>query len=83
MKAKNLKLFVAVPSFCMLFTPAWLAAQQQQKLPPVHYHITDLGTLGGPSARPTAVGNDGLVAGASGLRQRYTACGPLVQGAET
>ena len=48
MKSRNANLFVAVTSFCLLSTPAWLIAQQQEKLPPVHYHITDLGTLGGP-----------------------------------
>ncbi len=54
-------------SFCTLFTPAWLVAQQQEKLPPVHYHITDLGTLGGPFSEATSVASDGLVSGAAAL----------------
>ena len=45
MKSRFPKLSVAVTSFCLLSTPAWLSAQQQKKLP--HYHMTDLGTLPG------------------------------------
>jgi probable HAF family extracellular repeat protein len=67
MKAKNPILCVAVTSYCVLFTPAWLLAQQQEKLPPVHYHITDLGTLGGPFSEATSVASDGLVSGTATL----------------
>ena len=67
MKTKNPILCVAATSFCTLFTPAWLLAQQQEKLPPVHYHITDLGTLGGPFSEATSVASDGLVSGAAAL----------------
>jgi probable HAF family extracellular repeat protein len=67
MKAKNPILCIAVTSFCTLFTPACLLAQQQEKLPPVHYHITDLGTLGGPFSEATSVASDGLVSGTAAL----------------
>ena len=60
MKAKNPILCVVGVSFYTLFTPAWLVAQQQEKLPPVHYHITDLGTLGGPFSEATSLTDDGL-----------------------
>jgi probable HAF family extracellular repeat protein len=67
MKSRNSELFVAVASLCLLSTPAWLIAQQQEKLPPIHYHITDLGTLGGPFSETTAISNDGLIAGTAAL----------------
>ena len=66
MKSKNTILGVAVTSFFTLLTPAWVAAQPQ-KLPPVHYHITDLGTLGGPFSEATSVASDGLISGAATL----------------
>ena len=34
---------------------------------PVHYHITDLGTLGGPFSEATSVASDGLISGAATL----------------
>jgi probable HAF family extracellular repeat protein len=67
MKSRNLKLFFAVPLFCSLLTPVSAPAQQQEKLPPVHYHITDLGTLGGPGSETSAISNDGLIAGQASL----------------
>jgi probable HAF family extracellular repeat protein len=67
MKSRNLKLFLAVPSFCLLLAPAWMPAQQQKKQPPIHYHITDLGTLGGPVSETSAISNDGLIAGQASL----------------
>jgi probable HAF family extracellular repeat protein len=67
MKAKNPILCLAVTSFCALFTPAWLVAQQQEKLPPVHYHITDLGTLGGPFSSAFSVADPGFVSGEATL----------------
>jgi probable HAF family extracellular repeat protein len=67
MKCRNMKLFIAVPSFCLLLTPAWMSAQQQGKLPPIHYHVTDLGTLGGPFSQTTVISNDGLIAGVAAL----------------
>jgi probable HAF family extracellular repeat protein len=66
MKSRITKLFVAVTSFCLLSTPVWLTAQQE-KLPPTHYHITDLGTLGGPVSETSAISNDGLIAGEASL----------------
>jgi probable HAF family extracellular repeat protein len=65
MKSRIPKLSVAVTSLCLLSTPAWLTAQKQTKLP--HYHMTDLGTLGGPSSQALSVSNDGLVAGVAAL----------------
>ena len=44
-----------------------MSAQQQEKLPPIHYHITDLGTLGGPVSETSAISNDGLIAGEASL----------------
>jgi probable HAF family extracellular repeat protein len=67
MKSSNPKLIAAVASFCLLSTPAWLIAQQQEKLPPIHYHITDLGTLGGPASETSAISNNGLIAGEASL----------------
>jgi probable HAF family extracellular repeat protein len=67
MKSRNQILFVAVTSLCLLSTPALLMAQQQEKLPPIHYHITDLGTLGGPASQALAISNDGLIAGSASL----------------
>jgi probable HAF family extracellular repeat protein len=69
MKSRNSNLFVAVTSLCLLSTPAWLMAQQpeQEKLPPVHYHITDLGTLGGPYSSAFSVSDLGLVSGGATL----------------
>jgi probable HAF family extracellular repeat protein len=69
MKSRNSNLFVAVTSLCLLSTPAWLMAQQpeQQKLPPVHYHITDLGTLGGPYSSAFSVSDPGFVSGEATL----------------
>jgi probable HAF family extracellular repeat protein len=67
MKSRIPKLSVAVTSFCLLSTPAWLTAQAQTKLPPIHYHITDLGTLGGPGSETSAISNDGLIAGEASL----------------
>src|SRR5271168_621150 len=67
MKSRTPKVFVAVTFFCLLSTPAWMSAQGQEKLPPIHYHITDLGTLGGPFSETTTVSNDGLIAGTAGL----------------
>jgi probable HAF family extracellular repeat protein len=65
MKSRFPKLSVAVSSLCLLSTPAWLSAQQQKKLP--HYHMTDLGTLGGPSSQALSISNDGLIAGTASL----------------
>lgn len=67
MKSRNPGLFVAVASFCLLSTPAWLIAQQQEKLPPLHYHITDLGTLGGPYSAAYSVTDPGFVSGGATL----------------
>jgi probable HAF family extracellular repeat protein len=57
-------LLVAATSLCMLSTPAWLAAQEQQNL---HYHITDLGTLGGPYSSAFSVSDSGFVSGGATL----------------
>ena len=67
MNSRNPGLFVAVASFCLLSTPAWLIAQQQEKLPPLHYHITDLGTLGGPYSAAYSVTDPGFVSGGATL----------------
>jgi probable HAF family extracellular repeat protein len=67
MKSRIPKLYIAVMSFGLLSTPAWLTAQQETKLPPSHYQITDLGTLGGPSSQALAISNNGLVAGTASL----------------
>ena len=67
MKSRNQILFVAATSLCLLSTPAFVMAQQQEKLPPIHYHITDLGTLGGPASQALAISNDGLIAGSASL----------------
>ena len=69
MKSRNANLFVAVTSLWLLSTPSWLMAQQQtqQKLPPVHYHITDLGTLGGPFSSAFSVSDPGFVSGEATL----------------
>jgi probable HAF family extracellular repeat protein len=66
MNSRIQKLFVAVTSFSLLSTPLWLTAQQT-KLPPTHYEITDLGTLGGPSSQSLAISEDGLIAGTASL----------------
>jgi probable HAF family extracellular repeat protein len=66
MKSRNPGLRFAVTLF-LLSTAASLIAQQQKNLPPIHYHITDLGTLGGPSSQALAISNDGLVAGSASL----------------
>jgi probable HAF family extracellular repeat protein len=68
MKSRNSNLFVAVTSFCLLSTPSWLMAQEQaQQTPPVHYHITDLGTLGGPYSSAFSVSDPGFVSGVATL----------------
>ena len=67
MKSKNPGLFSAMASLCLLSTPAWLIAQQQAKLPPLHYHITDLGTLGGPYSLAYSVTDSGFVSGGAAL----------------
>lgn len=67
MKSKNPILLVAATSLCMLSTPAWLAAQEQQNLPAVHYHITDLGTLGGTYSSAFSVSDSGFVSGGATL----------------
>jgi probable HAF family extracellular repeat protein len=67
MKSKKSILVDVAMSFCMLSAPAWLTAQQQQKLPPIHYRITDLGTLGGPFSEATSVSNNGLISGTATL----------------
>jgi probable HAF family extracellular repeat protein len=68
MKSRNANLLIAATSFCLLLTPARMPAQQQaQKAPPVHYHITDLGTLGGPYSTAYTVTNSGFVSGGATL----------------
>jgi probable HAF family extracellular repeat protein len=68
MKSKHANLFIAATSFCLLLTPARLPAQQQaQNTPPVHYHITDLGTLGGPYSAAFSVTDSGFVSGGATL----------------
>ena len=63
MKSSNAVVFVLVMSFCV----PWAVAQEQQKPSSVKYHVTDLGTLGGPFSEATSVANDGLVSGAATL----------------
>jgi probable HAF family extracellular repeat protein len=68
MKSRNANLFIAATSFCLLLTPALTPAQQQaQKALPVHYHITDLGTLGGPYSTAYTVTDSGFVSGGATL----------------
>jgi probable HAF family extracellular repeat protein len=67
MKFRSLKMFFAVPSFCLLLTPGWMSAQQQNKQPAIRYHIIDLGTLGGQASETSAISNDGLIAGEASL----------------
>jgi probable HAF family extracellular repeat protein len=55
-----------VAACCLVSTPFSLFAQQA-KLPPIHYQIKDLGTLGGSTSQTSAISNDGLIAGQAAL----------------
>ena len=67
MKFIHANLFVAAASICLLSTPSRTPAQQAQKAPPVHYQITDLGTLGGPASTAYSVTDPGFVSGGATL----------------
>jgi probable HAF family extracellular repeat protein len=67
MKSIHANLSIAAASIGLLFTPARTPAQLAQKAPPVHYQITDLGTLGGPASMAFSVTNSGFVSGGATL----------------